>query len=81
MTVKVSERAVEPMSAAISNHAILAEPVFPAGVDAHLETQRHSVWNKQEHTSEEHQFVYEISWIEQLGLWRTFLRSHHKVEG
>jgi len=69
------------MSAAISNHAILAVPVFPSGVDAHLETQRRLVWNEQEHTSEEHQFVYEISWIEQLGLWRTFLRSHYKVKG
>jgi hypothetical protein len=39
------------------------------------------VWNEREHTREEHEFVYEISWIEELGLWRSFLRSHHKVNG
>ena len=45
----------------------------------HWETRSRVVWNEQEHTREEHEFVYEISWIEELGLWRTFLRSHHKV--
>jgi len=45
------------------------------------EPQRRIVWNRQEHTHEEHEFVYEISWIGELGLWRTFLRSHHKVNG
>ena len=37
------------------------------------------MWNEQEYTREEHELVYEISWIKELGLWRTFLRSHHKV--
>lgn len=46
----------------------------------HWETQRQVVWNELEHTREEHEFVYEISWIEELGLWRSFLRSHHKVK-
>jgi hypothetical protein len=46
----------------------------------HWETQRRVVWNEQEHTREEHELVYEISWIEELGLWRSFLRSHHKVK-
>jgi hypothetical protein len=43
------------------------------------ETQRRIVWNKQEQTREEQEFVYEISWVEELGRWRTFLRSHNKV--
>ena len=43
------------------------------------ETRRRVVWNEQEHTPEEHQLVYEISWIEELGLWRSFLRSQSKV--
>ncbi len=62
-----------------SSSAILQIPGFPAGVDMHLETQRRVVWNEQEQTREEHELVYEISWIKELGLWRTFLRSHHKV--
>ncbi len=45
----------------------------------HWETRRRIVWNEQQHAREEHEFVYEVSWIEDLGLWRTFLRSHHKV--
>ena len=52
---------------------------FPAGVDVHWETQRRVVWNEQEHTREEHELVYEISWINELGLWRSFLRSQRKV--
>jgi hypothetical protein len=39
------------------------------------------VWNEQEYTSEDHEFVYEISWIEELGLWRIFLRPYNKVKG
>ena len=43
------------------------------------ETQRRVVWNEQEHTREEHELVYEVSWIKELGLWRRFLRSQRKV--
>jgi hypothetical protein len=67
------------MSAVASSSAILPIPGFPAGVDVHWETQRRVVWNEQEHTREEHELVYEISWINELGLWRSFLRSQHKV--
>ena len=52
---------------------------FPVGVDVHWETQRRVMWNEQEHTREEHELVYEISWINELGLWRSFLRSQRKV--
>ena len=67
------------MSAVASSSVILQMSDFPSGVDVHWETQRRVVWNEQEHTREEQEFVYEISWITELGLWRTFLRSHHKV--
>ena len=67
------------MSAVASSSAILPILGFPTGVDVHWETQRRLVWNEQEHTREEHELVYEISWIKELGLWRCFLRSHHKV--
>jgi hypothetical protein len=46
----------------------------------HWETRRRVVWNEQERTGEKHEFVYEISWIEELGLWRSFLRSQRKVK-
>jgi len=67
------------MYAVASSSAIPPIPGFPTGVDVHWETQRRVVWNEQEHAREEHELVYEISWIEELGLWRTFLTSHHKV--
>jgi hypothetical protein len=67
------------MSAVASSSAILPISDFPAVVDVHWETQRQVVWNEREHTREEHELVYEISWINEPGLWRTFLRSHHKV--
>jgi len=38
------------------------------------------VWNERERTSEEFELVYEISWIAELGLWRSFLRSQRKVK-
>jgi hypothetical protein len=69
------------MSTGASSSATLPISAFPEGVDVHWETQRGVVWNEREHTREEHEFVYEISWIEELGLWRSFLRSHHKVNG
>jgi len=67
------------MSGVASSSAMLPISSFPAGADMHWETRRRVVWNEQEHTGEEHELVYEISWIEELGLWRTFLTSHHKV--
>jgi len=63
-----------------SNSAVLPVPTFPAGVDVHWETQRRMVWNVCEHTSEECELVYEISWIPELGFWRSFLRSQRKVK-
>jgi len=67
------------MSAVASSSAILPISGFPAGVDVHWETQRRVVWNEQGHTREEYELVYEISWIKELGLWRSFLRSQRKV--
>jgi len=67
------------MSAAASSSTIVPISGFPIGVDVHWETQRRVVWNEQEHTREEHELVYEISWIKELGLCRSFLRSQRKV--
>jgi hypothetical protein len=67
------------MFVAASSSAILSMSGFPAGVDVHWETQRRIVWNQQEYAREEHELVYEISWIKELGLCRSFLRSQRKV--
>jgi hypothetical protein len=63
-----------------SNSLVLPFPTLPAGVDVHWETERRMVWNVREHTSEERELVYEISWIAERGLWRSFLRSQRKVK-
>jgi hypothetical protein len=69
------------MSAApIFAEALLVSP-FPAGVDTHWETQNRMVWNERQRASEEHEFVYEISWIAELGAWRRFLRSQRPLKG
>jgi hypothetical protein len=72
---------VAAMSRVAGSSAIPPISGFPEVIDVHWETQRHVVWNERERTREEHELVYEISWIGELGLWRTFLRSHHKVDG
>jgi hypothetical protein len=77
--VKFWQEQVEPMSVLASGSAILPISGLSDGVDVHWETQRRVVWNEREHSNEEHELVYQISWIKELGLWRTFLRSHHKV--
>ena len=68
------------MSAAATYTAALPVLEFPSGVDTRWETENRMVWNQQRHTSEEHEFVYEISWITELGVWRRFLRSQRPVK-
>lgn len=67
------------MSAVVS-YVALPVPAFPAGVDVQWEAQNRVVWNEKEHAAEEHELVYEISWIAELGVWRRFLRSQRKVQ-
>ena len=65
------------MSTAI--HALPLPPPVPLGVDTHYETEHHTVWNDEERKQEEHEFVYEVSWVPELGVWRRFLRTHRRV--
>jgi len=67
------------MSALATSTTFPSVPAFPAGGDAHWETENRTVWNEQEHASEERELVYEISWIAELGVWRRFLRSQRKA--
>ena len=64
---------------ALANSSVILLIGLPDGVDVHWETQRRVVWNEREYSDEEQELVYEISWIKELGLWRTFLRSRRKV--
>ena len=48
-------------------------PMPPAGTDPHYETEQRLVWNDERCTNEEHRFVYEVSRIPELGVWRWFL--------
>ena len=52
---------------------------FPEGVDIRWETEIRSVWDAGEWKNETVELDYEISWIEELGTWRRFLRSRRKI--
>jgi|SRR5215469_1040075 len=71
---------VRSMFRAANGSEPLPVPGFPEGVDVRWETQRRIVWNERERANEEYELVYETSWIAELGLWRSFLRSHRKME-
>jgi len=64
----------------IINHVLAgcATP-FPQRTDVHWETTNFPIWNAQEGTAEQHELVYEVSWVEELGTWRRFLTSRRKV--
>jgi len=68
------------MSAVATPARALWFPAFPTAVDKHWETVTCLVWNLHEHANEEREFVYEFSWIPELGTWRRFLRSQQKVK-
>jgi len=68
------------MSALATHATALSMPAFPSAAGTHWETVTRLVWNDREHTSEERELVYEISWIAELGTWRRFLRSQRKVK-
>jgi hypothetical protein len=63
------------MSTTNTHATALLLPVIPLGINLHYETENRTVWNQEKYTSEEHEFVYEISWIPDLGVWRRFLRK------
>lgn len=69
----------EYMRTAHQHATALPVPAAPQGIDPHCETDNRVIWNDQAHTQEEHEFVYEISWVPELGVWRRFLRAHHKT--
>ena len=51
----------------------------PERTDVRWETTNVQVWNAREGTSEQHELVYEVSWVAELSTWRRFLTSRRKV--
>ena len=71
---------VVSMSLSITHaEALLDATILSSGIDTHWVTKNHTVWNEQERVSEERELVYEISWIPELGAWRSFLRSQRRL--
>jgi len=56
----------------------LPVPSGPIGTDQHFETEQREVWDESTRAYEVHEFVYEVSWVSELGVWRRFLRTHRK---
>ena len=76
----IATSGVVRMSASITHAEALLGATFPStGVDTHWVTNNRTVWNEQKRVSEERELVYEISWIPELGVWRSFLRSQRRV--
>jgi len=71
---------VEAMQILASSSAVLPVRGFPEGVQVRGEMQPRVVRNEGADMNEVHELVYELSWIEELGLWRTFLRPHYMVK-
>jgi hypothetical protein len=63
----------------VHSQAAAAWAPFPGRTDVHWETTNLQVWNAPEGTAEQQELVYEVSWIQELGMWRRFLTSRRKV--
>lgn len=69
------------MSASITPSEALLGATYPSSrTDTRWMTKNRTVWNELERVSEERELVYEISWIPELGAWRSFLRSQRRVD-
>ena len=63
----------------INDEITLCTAPFPERTDVRWETTNLQVWNALEGTTEQHDLVYEVSWVENLGMWRRFLTSRRNV--
>jgi hypothetical protein len=66
------------MRTAIAHAIAIPVAAMPSATDTHYETENRMVWNDEKRLNEEHSFVYEVSWVPELGEWRWFLRAHRK---
>ena len=54
-------------------------PSAPLGTDARYEMERRLVWNQETRSNDVLEFVYEVSWIPERGIWRQFLLTRRKL--
>ena len=53
---------------------------FPQRINAHFETTNLPVWNARYGAAERQALIYEVSWVEELGMWRGFLTSRRTMQ-
>ena len=66
------------MRTARAQPLVIPMSAMPSATDTRYETDNRMVWNDETRLNEEHSFVYEVSWVPELGEWRWFLRAHRK---
>ena len=67
------------MSTLNAHATALQIPLVPIGTDRRYETDRRLVWNEEKRANEVQEFVYEVSWIPERGVWRKFLVTRRKL--
>ena len=67
------------MRTACTHATGLPVTTLPVGIDSHYETEHRLVWNDERRTNDEHIFVYEVSWIQELSVRRWFLRARSVI--
>jgi hypothetical protein len=67
------------MRTANTHGTALPVPIVQPGINLHYETESRMVWNDKKRMNEEQEFIYEISWIPELGVWRRFLQARRKT--
>lgn len=64
----------------LTSHATALQiPAAPLGSDSRYETERRLVWNQETRSNDVLEFVYEVSWIAERGIWRRFLLTRRKL--
>jgi len=53
---------------------------FPQATDTYWTTENRILWNEKHRKAEECELVYEVSWVSELNVWRSFLRSQRWLE-
>jgi hypothetical protein len=62
----------------LNAHATALQIPLVLGTDRRYETDRRLVWNEETRANEVQEFVYEVSWIPERGVWRKFLVTRRK---
>ena len=67
------------MRNSVPHSTALPLDAIPVGTDQHFETEQRTMWDDETQSYQVHEFVYEVSWVPELGVWRRFLRTHRKA--